>query len=169
MVGTGRNAGTTYAAISLARALANGSNVILVDLAFASPNLSVISSDPQAPGIAELLRGAASFGEIITRDQFSHVHLIATGNAGGEGAALAASPNLTTAIEALLRSYDYVVIDMGAASDNAPYNFAALAPRAVLVSADPAAAATRATAQQLMTSGFSDVTLLAGGVQAAAA
>ncbi len=169
VVGTGRNAGTTYAAISLARALANGSNVILVDLAFASPNLSVISSDPQAPGIAELLRGTASFAEIITRDQFSRVHLIATGNVAGESAALAASPALGTAIEALLRSYDYVVIDMGAASDSAPHNFAALAPRAVLVSGDPSAAATRAISQQLLASGFVDVMLLAGGAQAAAA
>ena len=52
-------------------------NVVLVDLAFGAPNLSVISTDPNAPGIAELVRGTASFGEIITRDQFSSVHLVA--------------------------------------------------------------------------------------------
>ena len=44
-------------------------NVVLVDLAFGAPNLSVISTDPKAPGIAELVRGTASFGDIITRDQ----------------------------------------------------------------------------------------------------
>ena len=47
-----------------------------------APNLSVISTDPNAPGVAELVGGAASFGDIITRDQFSNVHLIATGNIG---------------------------------------------------------------------------------------
>ena len=46
-------------------------NVVLVDLAFGAPNLSVISTDPNAPGIAELMRGQASFGDIITRDQYS--------------------------------------------------------------------------------------------------
>ena len=61
----------------------------------------MISTDPDAPGMAELLRGATSFGEIITRDQFSNVHLISTGNVAGEGAVLASSPMLASAIEAL--------------------------------------------------------------------
>src|SRR5450759_3162943 len=77
VVGAMRNVGTTYAAITLARALAKEANVVLVDLAFGAPNLSVISTDPNAPGIAELVRGMASFGDIITRDQYSNVHLVA--------------------------------------------------------------------------------------------
>ena len=47
VIGAMRNVGTTYAAISLARALANEANVVLVDLAFGAPNLSVISTDPE--------------------------------------------------------------------------------------------------------------------------
>ena len=118
VVGTARNVGTTYAAISLARALSQSANVILVDMAFGAPNLSVISTDPNAPGLAELVRGMASFGDIITRDQFSNVHLISTGDVGNDGAALAASPMLATVIEALVRSYDHVVLDVGAAVGN---------------------------------------------------
>jgi succinoglycan biosynthesis transport protein ExoP len=169
VVGSMRNAGTTYAAISLARALAKEANVVLVDLAFGAPNLSVISIDPQAPGLAELIRGAASFGDIITRDQYSNVHLVATGDVGNDAAALAAAPMLSTVIEALVRSYDHVVIDAGSAPDVAVERFAPLAPRAVLVAADPAAPATRAARERLIASGFVDVTLLAGGAQAAAA
>jgi uncharacterized protein involved in exopolysaccharide biosynthesis/Mrp family chromosome partitioning ATPase len=169
VVGSMRNAGTTYAAISLARALAKETNVVLVDLAFGAPNLSVISTDPQAPGLAELIRGTASFGDIITRDQYSRVHLVATGNLGNDAAALAASPMLATVIEALVRSYDRVVIDAGSAPDVAVERFAQLAPRAVLVAADPAAPATRAARERLIAAGFADVTLLAGGVRAAAA
>ncbi|MGD9768859.1 MAG: GumC family protein, partial [Pseudolabrys sp.] len=60
VVGTMRNVGTTFAAISIARALARDSRVCLVDFDFNSPNLSVISSDPDAPGIADLARGTAS-------------------------------------------------------------------------------------------------------------
>ena len=169
VVGTMRNVGTTYAAITLARTLAKESNVVLIDLAFGAPNLSVISTDPDAPGIAELVRGTASFGDIITRDQNSRVHLVATGNVGNDGPALAASPMLATVIEALVHSYDHVVIDAGSAADVAVERFAPLASRAVLVAADPANPATRAARERLMMAGFADVTLLAGNVQSAAA
>jgi len=169
VVGAMRNVGTTYAAISLARALAKESNVVLIDLAFGAPNLSVISTDPNAPGIAELIRGTASFGDIITRDQFSNVHLVATGTVGNDGPALAASPMLATVIEALVRSYNHVVIDVGSAADVAVERFAPLAQRAVLVAADPANPATRAARERLMMAGFADVTLLAGMAQTAAA
>jgi polysaccharide biosynthesis transport protein len=169
VVGTMRNVGTTFAAITLARALAHDSNVVLVDMAFSAPNLSVISTDPHAPGIAELVRGAASFGDIITRDQYSRVHLIATGNVGSEGAVLAASPMLATVIEALVRSYDHVVIDIGAASDIVVERFAPLATHAVLVTSDVANPATRAARERIMMARFADVTILAGGAQAAAA
>jgi succinoglycan biosynthesis transport protein ExoP len=169
VVGTMRNVGTTYAAITLARALAKDANVVLVDLAFGAPNLSVISTDPSAPGIAELVHGTASFGDIITRDQHSSMHLVATGNVGNDGAALATSPMLATVIEALVRSYDHVVLDIGSAADGAVERFAPLAARAVLVAADPAHPATRAARERLMMAGFADVTLLAGIAQAAAA
>ena len=169
VIGTAPNAGTTYAAISLARALAKDTNVVLVDVAFGAPNLSVISTDPQAPGLAELIRGAASFGDIITKDQYSNVHLVATGNVGNDAAALAAAPMVATAIEALARSYDHVVIDAGSATDVAIEYFAPLAPRAVLVAANPAAASTRVEHGRLMAAGFADVTLLPGAPQAAAA
>jgi len=169
VIGAARNAGTTYAAISLARTLARDANVVLVDLAFVAPNLSVISTDPQAPGVAELIRGAASFGDIITKDQYSNVHLVATGNVGNDAAALAASPMLATVIEALERSYDHVVVDTGSAADMAVERFAPLAPRAVLVTADPAAPATRAARDRMIAAGFGEVTLLAGATQAAAA
>ena len=76
---------------------------------------------------------------------------------------------LATAIEALVRSYDHVVIDVGSAADIAVERLAALATRAVLVAADPANPATRAARERLMMAGFADVTLLAGAPQAAAA
>ena len=84
-------------------------------------------------------------------------------------AALAASPMLATVIEALVRSYDHVVIDVGSAADIAVERFAPLATRAVLVAADPANPATRAARERLMMAGFADVTLLAGAPQVAAA
>lgn len=169
VVGTARNVGTTYAAITLARALSQEANVVLVDLAFGAPNLSVISTDPNAPGLAELVRGTASFGEVITRDQFSNVHLIATGAVGNDGPLLTASPTLATVIEALVLSYDHVVLDIGSAADVAVERLAPLAQRAVLVTADPANPVTRAARERLMLAGFADVSLLVGAGQVAAA
>lgn len=167
VAGSGRNIGTTYTAISLARALARSANVVLVDLAFGAPNLSVISTDPQAPGIAELARGAVSFGDVITRDQFSNVHIVSTGAVGHDAAAIVASPAIDTAIEALLHSYNYVVLDVGAVPEISAERFAAVAPRIVLVGANDGA--TRAAQQRLAMSGFADVTVLPSGAQAAAA
>jgi uncharacterized protein involved in exopolysaccharide biosynthesis/Mrp family chromosome partitioning ATPase len=169
VVGAARNAGATYAAIALSRVLAKDSNVVLVDLAFGAPNLSIISIDPKAPGIAELVRGTASFGDVITRDQYSTVHLVSTGHVGSDSAALGASPMLATVVEALVRSYDHVVIDIGSAADVAVEQFAPLASRAVLVAADPANPAVRAARDRLMLAGFADVSLMAGAPQAVAA
>ena len=169
VIGTMRNVGTTFAAITLARALSKNSNVVLLDLAFGAPNVSVISTDPNAPGIAELIRGQASFGDIITRDQYSQVHLVATGDIAQDGPAFAASPMLATVVEALVRSYDHVVIDVGSAADTAIERFAPLAHRAVLVTSDPANPATRTTRGRLAIAGFSDVSVVAGADEPAVA
>ena len=169
VVGTLRNVGTTFAAVSLARALAREARVALVDLDFNSPNLSVISTDPDAPGIADLARGTASFGDIITADRFSQVHLIGTGAVGADADALAASPILAVTMEALVRTYDHVLIDIGAATERDIARFAPLAPRAVLVAADAAGHDTLAARERLIDAGFTDVTVLLGRPQALAA
>jgi MinD-like ATPase involved in chromosome partitioning or flagellar assembly len=95
--------------------------------------------------------------------------LIATGNVGGNAAALAASPMLGTVVEALVQSYDHVVLDVGAATETPVERFAPLAQRAVLVAADPANPATRAVRERLMLAGYGDVMLLAGLSEPAAA
>jgi uncharacterized protein involved in exopolysaccharide biosynthesis/Mrp family chromosome partitioning ATPase len=169
VIGTVRNVGTTYAAITLARALAQHADVALVDLAFNAPNLSVVSTDPNAPGIAELTRGAASFGDIVTRDQYSRVHVVAAGDVGNNVAAVLSSPMLLTAIEALGRSYEYVVLDAGAAGDVAPELLAPLTTRVMLVAADPSSAVTKAVLERLLRSGFRNVVVVAGGAEAVAA
>ncbi|MDI3471656.1 MAG: lipopolysaccharide biosynthesis [Pseudolabrys sp.] len=169
VVGSERNVGTTYAAITLARSLAQQSSVVLIDLAFSAPNLSVLSTDPNVPGIAELLRGTASFGEVITRDQFSNVHVIATGDVAGEGMALVSAPMLPAAVEALTQSYDFVVIDAGAIAETAPEHIAALTGCAVLVTGDAANAGARSARERMAAAGFGEVAVLVGGAAMAAA
>ena len=165
VVGTARNVGTSYTAIMLARALAQEANVVLVDLALGAPNLSVISTDPNAPGIAELVQGHASFADIITRDQASPVHLVAAGQVGHDVHAIMDAPMLTIAIEALAQSYDHVVLDLGAVPEASFEGLATLAPRAVLVATDPTAASTRTIRDRLAQAGVAEIMLLAGAPQ----
>jgi Mrp family chromosome partitioning ATPase len=163
VVGSARNVGTTYTALGLARGLATqGGRVVLVDLALGAPNLAVISTNPDAPGFAELVRGTATFGQIVTRDKFSRIHIVATGKVAGEGAVILSSPRLVMALEALARTYDHIVIDAGAVPEMAAEPFARIAPRAVLVTANLADPATQAARDRLLAAGFTDVTVFLG-------
>ena len=160
VIGSLRNVGTTMAAITLARSLSKQARVALIDLALGSPNLSIISSDPAAPGIAELVHGSASFGQIITRDRYSGVHLIMAGRAAVDAAAVMSSQRLSITLEALARSYDHVVVDAGTVADAALDRFANLAPRAVLVAGELDDPATVSARERLINAGFADVSVL---------
>jgi uncharacterized protein involved in exopolysaccharide biosynthesis/Mrp family chromosome partitioning ATPase len=162
VIGSARNAGTTLTAIALARTLARSARVVLIDLSFVSPNIDVISNDPQAPGIADLVHGVASFGDIITRDAATRLHLVAAGQVGNDAAGLIQSQMLWAAIGALAQSYDYLVIDAGAQSGTAVAPIAKAAPFAVLVGGDAPANSLNALAGQLRSAGFIEVAMLTG-------
>jgi uncharacterized protein involved in exopolysaccharide biosynthesis/Mrp family chromosome partitioning ATPase len=164
VIGAMRDVGATMTAVALGRSLAQQSRVVLVDLALAAPHLAIIASDPAAPGLADLVAGSASFGQIITRDRYSRLHLIMAGRGRTEepldAATITGSPQLSIAIEALGRSYDHVVIDAGAAAEAPLELLAKLAPRAVLVAPEldnPEAALAR---EQLLQAGFANVSVL---------
>lgn len=162
VVGSAREVGTTLTAIALARTLAQSARAVLVDLSFVSPNIEVISNDPAAPGIADLVHGTASFGDIITRDRASHLHLVAAGQVNGDIAGLIHSQMLWAALGALAQSYDYLVIDAGAQSETAIEPIAATAPYAVLVGGATPPAALNALAAQFHAAGFAEVAVLTG-------
>jgi succinoglycan biosynthesis transport protein ExoP len=169
VVGAVRNVGTTMTAIALARSLAQQSRVVLIDLALGAPHLSIIASDPAAPGLAELVAGSASFGQIITRDRYSRVHLIMAGRQPLEGqldaAAIMSSPQLSITVEALGRSYDHVVIDAGTAGEASFERFAMLAPRAVLVAPELDNPETALAREHLLKAGFANVTVLVNALR----
>ena len=163
VVGVARNVGTTYTAIGLSRALVQqGARVVLVDLSLESPNLSILSTNPDAPGIADLVRGNASFGEIVTRDRFSRVHVVATGRMDGMDATMLASPRLAMTLEALARTYDHVIIDGGAVTETLAPSFAKLTPRAACVAGWSSSVATSTARERLIAAGFIEVTIMLG-------
>jgi succinoglycan biosynthesis transport protein ExoP len=163
VVGAARNVGTTVAAITLARSLARERRVVLIDLALESPNLSVVASDPFAPGIAELIRGSASYGDIITRDRHSRMHVVMAGRLLADDDTIIASERLAITLDALARSYDHLVIDAGALPDIAAERFAEFAPRAVLIASVIDDLATIEAREQLLRAGFTEVSTLASG------
>jgi Mrp family chromosome partitioning ATPase len=162
VIGAVRNVGTTMTAIALARSLSQQARVVMVDLALGAPHLAIIASDPAAPGIAELVRGSATFGQIITRDRYSRVHLVMAGQEAIDAAEIMAAQRLSITIEALARSYDHVVIDAGTAADALLERLAVLAPRAVLVAPDLDNPETVAAREELLKAGFANVSVLLG-------
>ncbi|TAK49991.1 MAG: lipopolysaccharide biosynthesis protein [Xanthobacteraceae bacterium] len=165
MIGAARRVGTTMTALTLARLLAREARVVLVDLAFSSPAIAASSSDPAAPGLAELVRGEAGFGDIVTHDSLSGLHLVAAG-AAADGAVLG-SPRLAMTLDALTEVYDHVVIDAGALAE-LPVARLGGHVRAVLVTDPSWPEAVRAAAcAELVKAGFETVAVLTSASGAA--
>jgi uncharacterized protein involved in exopolysaccharide biosynthesis/Mrp family chromosome partitioning ATPase len=98
-------------ALGLVKALAqSGEQVILVDWNPDGQDLaSSIGLNPGA-GLNDLLRGAASFGEIIQRLPGSDAHAIASGNALDNPSVPVDPDHLNLVLDALDEAYDYIVV-----------------------------------------------------------
>ncbi|MEW6639920.1 MAG: exopolysaccharide transport family protein [Pseudomonadota bacterium] len=161
MIGVGQNESVTLTALTLARLLSRKAKVVLVELSLSSPTVGAVSSDPMAPGLSDLMLGSANFGQIISRDRLSQVHLVGAGRASRDRALLQ-SPRLGLAVDALLRVYDHVLLDAGTAAD-LPAALLSSNAQAVVIP-DPAmdAPARAFMAEQLRATGFLGVTMLSG-------
>ena len=159
VLGTAPGESITLTALTLARLMARQAKVVVVDLAGAMPTIAAASVDPAAPGLAELMQGQASFAQIITKDRQSRVHLVSAGRPGFDRAQLQ-SPRLNLTIDALLRVYDHVLLDVGTGSD-LPAELLTSQARAVVVP-DPSMApnARAAMCDQFRAVGFAEVTML---------
>ncbi len=164
ILGTASSESITLTALTIARLIARSAKVVVVDLAAASPTISAVSVDPNAPGLAELMLGEASFSQVITRDRLSRVHLVSSGRPGSDRGLLQ-SPRLGLAIDALLRVYDHVLLDAGTASDLPADLLTAQAQAVVVPDASMAAEARTLMCDQLRAVGFSEVTMLSKPAQ----
>jgi polysaccharide biosynthesis transport protein len=161
---------TGWPAVRFARALAGDARVVLVALGASDAAIREISSDPGAPGVAELTAGAASFGDIITRDTASSLNLIAAGRGARRGALLAA-PDIVRNFAALAQAYPHVVIDAGALGGRDAHDgsqqeleeIAGIATHAMLLVETLAGAATAQARDSLLDAGFDNVTIVIAG------
>ena len=156
---------TSLAALTFARALCPEKRVVLVSLppesstaAAGVSGLAVVSSNPRAPGLSEVVRGRSSIAEAITRDRLSNLHLVTAGAPGGDPAALMRSMPFLTAIEALARSYDFIVVDAGAVAASSLPRVAEIAPRAVVIAPQGTNGNLRDALQRFSDAGFRNVT-----------
>ncbi len=159
VLGSGEGASVAVTALTLARLLARGGKTVLVDLSASSPVIASAVVDPQAPGLAELMQGKVSFGEIISRDRLSRLHIVGAGRPGFDRAVLQL-PRLALALDALSRVYDHIVLDAGKASDLPAALLTAQARAVVVPEPSMSAAARDEMAEQLKAVGFDAVTML---------
>ncbi len=158
------------AVVRFARALAQGgqhdARVALVALGADDATIRYISSDPSAPGLAELAAGHASFGDIITKDRASGLNLIVS---GADRGTLLAAPGISRTFAALAQAYPHLVIDAGLLGGSDMAAIARIAPHAVLL-VETLSGRTAVTARDaLLAAGFDNVTILvARGDEAAA-
>ncbi len=163
VIGAHGGGDVTLTALTLARQLARSAKVVVVDLTMTSPMLGSVSIDPAAPGLSDLMQASASFGQIITKDRLSSVHIVGAGRHPDR--ALLQFPRLGLAIDALTRAYDHVVLDAGTAAD-LPTGLIAQNAHAVIIPDPAMTPAARATMRdQLVEAGFLDVTILSGATR----
>jgi Mrp family chromosome partitioning ATPase len=168
MLGSASGDSIILTALTLARLIARNARVVLVDLSASSPTISAVSTDPMAPGLAELMLGEASFSQVITKDRLSGLHLVNAGRPGFDHTLLQ-SPRLKLAIDALLRVYDLVLLDASAAT-GLPADLLTAQARAVVVPDDSMPPDARAEmCDQLKAVGFSAVTMLSRPVRSSGA
>ena len=153
-------------AIRFARALARDARVVLVALGAGDAAVREISTDPDAPGLASLAAGQASFGGIITRDVASNLNLIAAGRNASRGSLLSA-PGIMRTFEALAQAYPHLVIDGGvlggADGEKEIEVIARIATHALLLVENAAGYATLQARDSLLAAGFDNVTILIAG------
>lgn len=103
--------------LQLARTLTARTHVVMVDVPGHRDAMGAIAEQTSAPGLHDLVaRDDVSFGDIVTRDRMSKLHLVMAGQKKFDYAVLE-SPRLVVALDALARVYDHVVIDAGRVED----------------------------------------------------
>lgn len=153
LIGAGTAEGVSHTALALARRLARDSKVLLIGL---SPATADAAS--QTPGLSDLARGVASFGQIINRDTRSPLHVIGAGIQPDR--TLLTLPRVVMALDALMQTYDHVVLDAGTAIDLPPSLIATQA-HAVILPAPGLSETAKATMRtQLLASGFVAASIL---------
>jgi capsular exopolysaccharide synthesis family protein len=106
--------GKTVACLNLALVLAERQErrTVVVDCDLRARRMAKLMRIANAPGVADLLRGAARVEDVVRKTAYPNLFLIPAGEAGkGEVGDLLHRPELQETFNALRRQYDYVLFD----------------------------------------------------------
>ena len=151
---------TTPGSLALARALAADAKVVLVSLVPGDAGVEALGLPGDTAGIVEVVRGAASFGQVIRRDKTSRTHLVAFGWPELGIDTILNSRRFQTMIGALSKAYDHVILD-GGDLRNGGLRLAAIAPRGVVIAAADGQEEATAAVGLMTGAGFADVAVMA--------
>jgi polysaccharide biosynthesis transport protein len=159
---TGATPGTATipASLALSRALAADAKVVLVSLVPGDAAVEALGLPGDTAGIVEVVRGAASFGQVIRRDKRSRAHLVAFGWPELGIDTILNSRRFQTMIGALSKAYDHVILD-GGDLRNGGLRLSAIAPRGVVIAAPHAQEDTTVAVNMMSGAGFADVAVMA--------
>jgi uncharacterized protein involved in exopolysaccharide biosynthesis/Mrp family chromosome partitioning ATPase len=160
VAGATASTATTSSALALARALAADAKVVLVSLVPGDAAVEAMGLPGDTAGIVEVVRGAASFGQVIRRDKTSRAHLVAFGWPELGIDTILNSRRFQTMLGALAKAYDHVILD-GGDLRNGGLRLAAIAPRGVVVAAPEARDDATAAVGMMSGAGFADVAVMA--------
>lgn len=135
VVGARREQGTTTAALNLALAMAQlGRRVLLVDAHLRAPEILELLDMPPAPGLTDLLVGAASRRETIRPwSEVPELSVMTAGVVPPNSGDILGSERMRTLVEELAAAYDDVVIDGGSIVSADASALASVAGSTVLV------------------------------------
>jgi polysaccharide biosynthesis transport protein len=150
---------TTPSSLALARALAADAKVVLVSLVTGDAAVEALGLPGDTAGIVEVVRGAASFGQVIRRDKTSRAHLVAFGWPELGIDTILNSRRFQTMIGALAKAYDHVILD-GGDLHNGGLRLSGIAPRGVVVAAPDAQEDVAAAVRMMAGAGFADVAVM---------
>jgi len=106
--------GKTVACLNLALVLAERQErrTVVVDCDLRARRVAKLMRIPNAPGVADLLRGTARVEDVVRQTAYPNLFVIPAGEAAkGEVGDLLHRPELQETFNALRRQYDYVLLD----------------------------------------------------------
>lgn len=112
--------GASSIAVNLGRTLVRSGRSILAEFDRGWPSLNRLVVEREPRGIADIVSGAAGFGDAIHRDRASRLHVLPLGRNVRAEMFVEHADMLETTLDALTETYDFVVCDMGQAEECPP-------------------------------------------------
>lgn len=104
--------GKTTTALCLARvSAAGGASTVVVDCDLANRGLSALLRERHQRGLIDVLEGTASLNEVLQKDERSGAWILPVGARPQTPRDVFTSPQMRDLLEALKRSFDFVVLD----------------------------------------------------------